>query len=106
MLKVGNTGNVGTAEMQDLILSSNGPTPGAILMECNIQEKDKGNAASWDVHIRLGGAVRTELMPVECPPNTRGTNSPNLQVALSGKLPRISRTSGHRLRITRWMAQI
>lgn len=99
MLKVGNTGNVGTAEMQDLILSSKGPTPGAILMEWNIQAKDKDNAALWDVHICLGGVVRSELMPVECPPNTKGTNSPNCQVALSGKRPRISRTSGHGLPI-------
>lgn len=106
MLKVGNTGNVGTVEMQDLLLSSKGPKPGAILMEWNIQAKDKRNAELWDVHIRLGGAVGAELTPVECPPNTRGTNSPNCQVAQSGKRPRISRTSDHGLRITRWMAQI
>ncbi|KAI0532057.1 pectin lyase fold/virulence factor [Xylaria digitata] len=81
MLKVGNDGDVGTVEMQDLILTSKGPTPGVVMMEWNVQAKSPGAAALWDVHVRLGGATGTQLTPAECPANRSGTNSPNCQVA-------------------------
>lgn len=81
MLKVGSKGDIGAVEMQDLILTSKGPTPGVILMEWNIQAKNAGDAALWDVHVRLGGAVGTGLTPAECPASTTGTNSQNCHVA-------------------------
>ncbi|GAW24601.1 hypothetical protein ANO14919_141920 [Xylariales sp. No.14919] len=81
MLKVGNDGDVGTVEMQDLILTSKGPTPGVVLMEWNVLAKSAGAAALWDVHVRLGGATGTQLTPAECPANRAGTNPPQCQVA-------------------------
>ncbi|KAJ3556896.1 hypothetical protein NPX13_g10039 [Xylaria arbuscula] len=81
MLKVGNSGDVGTVELQDLILTSKGPTPGVILMEWNVLAKSAGAAALWDVHVRLGGATGTELTPAECPAITSGTNPARCQVA-------------------------
>ncbi|KAJ2989746.1 hypothetical protein NUW58_g3314 [Xylaria curta] len=81
MLKIGNDGDVGTVEMQDLILTSKGPTPGVVLMEWNVQAKSPGAAALWDVHVRLGGATGTELTPKECPAIRSGTNPPKCQVA-------------------------
>ncbi|KAK4031703.1 putative LysM domain-containing protein [Parachaetomium inaequale] len=81
MFKVGNDGDIGTVEMQDLILTSKGPTPGVVLMEWNVQAKSPGAAALWDVHVRLGGATGTELTPAECPPITTGTNPSKCQVA-------------------------
>ncbi|GAP93420.1 hypothetical protein SAMD00023353_10300200 [Rosellinia necatrix] len=81
MLKVGKDGDVGTVEMQDLILTSKGPTPGVVLMEWNVQAKSAGAAALWDVHVRLGGATGTQLTPAECPPIRSGSNPPECQVA-------------------------
>ncbi|KAI0912764.1 pectate lyase superfamily protein-domain-containing protein [Ustulina deusta] len=81
MFKVGNDGDVGTVEMQDLILTSKGPTPGVVLMEWNVLAKSAGAAALWDVHVRLGGATGTELTPVECPATRSGTNPSKCQVA-------------------------
>ncbi|KAI0457369.1 pectate lyase superfamily protein-domain-containing protein [Xylaria acuta] len=81
MLKVGNDGDVGTVEMQDLILTSKGPTPGVVLMEWNVQASSPGAAALWDVHARLGGATGTELTPAECPAIKSGTNPASCQVA-------------------------
>ncbi|KAI0198590.1 pectate lyase superfamily protein-domain-containing protein [Astrocystis sublimbata] len=81
MLKVGNAGDVGTVEMQDLILTSKGPTPGVVLMEWNVAAASAGAAALWDVHVRLGGATGTELTPAECPAITSGTNPARCQVA-------------------------
>ncbi|KAI8950578.1 pectate lyase superfamily protein-domain-containing protein [Xylaria longipes] len=81
MLKVGSDGDVGTVEMQDLILTSKGPTPGVVLMEWNVQAKSAGAAALWDVHVRLGGATGTGLTPAECPAIKTGTNPAQCQVA-------------------------
>lgn len=47
MLKVGNAKDVGTVEMQDLILTTKGATAGAILLEWNVREKSQGSAALW-----------------------------------------------------------
>lgn len=47
MLKVGNAKDIGTVEMQDLILTTKGGTAGAILMEWNVQAKTQGSAALW-----------------------------------------------------------
>jgi hypothetical protein len=81
MLKVGNEGDIGTVEMQDLLLTSKGPTPGVVLMEWNVQARSAGAAALWDVHVRLGGATGTELTPTECPAIKTGTNPDRCQVA-------------------------
>ncbi|RFU75893.1 pectin lyase fold virulence factor [Trichoderma arundinaceum] len=67
MLKVGNDGDVGTVEMQDLLFTNRGPTAGLILVEWNIRASGPGLAALWDCHARIGGATGTELTPAECP---------------------------------------
>lgn len=54
MLRVGNVGDVGTMEMQDLIFTTQGPTAGAILVEWNIQAKSPGSAGLWG---ELSGAT-------------------------------------------------
>lgn len=48
MIQVGyNSGEVGDVEMQDLLFTTKGPTPGAILVQWNLSEKNKGGAALW-----------------------------------------------------------
>jgi hypothetical protein len=47
MFKVGNTDDVGVVEMQDIIFTTKGPTPGAVLVEWNIQATSQGSAALW-----------------------------------------------------------
>ncbi|KAG6001336.1 hypothetical protein E4U21_004434 [Claviceps maximensis] len=74
MLKVGNDGDVGPIEMQDLIFTNRGPTAGLIMVEWNVRADRPGSAALWDCHARVGGATGTELTPKECPPSTSGTN--------------------------------
>lgn len=72
MIKVGNEGDVGGIEMQDLIFTNRGPTAGLILVEWNIRAANPGSAALWDCHVRIGGATGTELTPSECPALTSG----------------------------------
>ncbi|KAL3454952.1 PLC-like phosphodiesterase [Aspergillus heterothallicus] len=74
MLKIGEEGDEGTVEMQDLILTTKGGTAGVALMQWNVKAANPGDAALWDVHARIGGATGTELTPDECPALTDGTN--------------------------------
>ncbi|KAK3682883.1 pectate lyase superfamily protein-domain-containing protein [Podospora appendiculata] len=82
MLRVGDPGTRGNVEMQDLLFTTKGPTPGAILVEWNIMADGLGTAALWDCHARIGGAKGTGLTPTECPPVTSGTNQGCLGASL------------------------
>ncbi|KAI0097347.1 glycoside hydrolase family 55 protein [Nemania sp. FL0031] len=72
MLRVGNPGDIGDVEMQDLIFTTVGPTAGAVLVEWNIKAASPGSAGLWDCHVRIGGATGTKLTPAECPAVTSG----------------------------------
>jgi hypothetical protein len=47
MFQVGNVGDVGSVEMQDLMFTTKGATAGAVLVEWNIQADAQGSAALW-----------------------------------------------------------
>lgn len=47
MIRVGEEGNVGDVEMQDLLFTSRGPTPGLIMVEWNIKADSPGAAGLW-----------------------------------------------------------
>jgi len=104
MLRVGNPGDVGSVEMQDLILTTKGGTAGVVLLEWNVRALGQGSAALWgkslqeltprrtspfecsltwlkDVHARIGGAIGTDLTHTECPPLESGTNPAKCQAA-------------------------
>ncbi|KAH8898657.1 pectin lyase-like protein [Thozetella sp. PMI_491] len=80
MLRMGQPGDVGRLEIQDLVFTSKGPTPGAVFVEWNIQgyKGQPGSAGMWDCHVRVGGAIGTGLTSKECPPSSSGIN-PNCQ---------------------------
>lgn len=66
VLRLGNPGETGSAELSEFILNTSGPTPGAILLEINLKESEKGSVGLWDVHFRLGGARGTLLEDEQC----------------------------------------
>lgn len=47
MFQIGNIGDVGTVEMQDLILTTKGGTAGVVLMQWNVKAASPGSAALW-----------------------------------------------------------
>ena len=47
MVQVGNVGDVGSVEIQDMLFTTKGGTAGAVLMEWNIQASSPGSAAMW-----------------------------------------------------------
>ncbi|KAF4548363.1 Glucan 1,3-beta-glucosidase-like protein 1 [Elsinoe fawcettii] len=67
MLRVGQPGQSGNVELQDLIFTSKGATPGLIMIEWNVQAAKPGSAGMWDCHTRSGGAVGTQLESTDCP---------------------------------------
>ncbi|KAF8184871.1 exo-beta-1,3-glucanase [Mycena galopus ATCC 62051] len=71
VVQVGAAGSTGTMEITDIIFSTVGPTPGAIVVEWNIAQTTAGGAGMWDSHIRLGGAAGTDL-ETNCPSDGSG----------------------------------
>ncbi|EPS40839.1 hypothetical protein H072_5254 [Dactylellina haptotyla CBS 200.50] len=76
MVQVGQKGDTGNVEMQDLMFTVRGATAGAILLEWNIKESSQGSAGLWDCHFRVGGAVGSNLQAANCPKLT-GAINPN-----------------------------
>jgi glucan 1,3-beta-glucosidase len=66
MVRAGTPASSGTLEITDLIFSTRGPAPGAIVMEWNVHGGEQGAAGMWDSHIRLGGATGTNLNGADC----------------------------------------
>jgi len=68
VVRVGEPGSRGVVEITDMIFSTVGPAPGAIVVEWNVKETTQGSAGTWDTHIRLGGAAGTNLEIEQCLP--------------------------------------
>ncbi|KAG2185732.1 hypothetical protein INT43_002167 [Umbelopsis isabellina] len=92
VFKVGNAGDSGTAEISDLIFSTQGPQPGAVLVEWNIRDPAgaPGSAGMWDVHFRVGGAVGTNLESSQC---SKGSTTANSKCYGAGLLLHITSSS-------------
>jgi len=65
-VQVGASGSSGVLEISDIIFSTQGPAPGAVVVEWNVQESSQGSAGIWDSYIRLGGAAGTKLQEPAC----------------------------------------
>jgi glucan 1,3-beta-glucosidase len=70
------SGDKGSFEMSDAIISTQGPAPGGILMEWNIAA-ESGKAGLWDVHFRVGGFAGTNLQSSNCKKNPDAKHEPN-----------------------------
>lgn len=75
--QVGQKGDVGNIEIQDLIFETLGPQPGAILMEWNVAGQTKGSAGLFDVHFRVGGTAGTQLQSDKCSMTPQVTTKPD-----------------------------
>lgn len=68
MVRVGNSNDIGTVEISDMLFTSIGALPGLIMVEWNVPAKDQGSVGMWDAHFRVGGVIGTELQVAQCPP--------------------------------------
>ena len=77
LFQVGKSGETGSVEISDLVFSTKGASPGAILVEWNLAEpKDRqGSSGMWDTHFRLGGFAGTDLQSDTCAKNPNITTT-------------------------------
>lgn len=77
VIKVGSSGEQGSVEITDMVFSTQGQTPGAILMEWNLRDPDgqQGVSAMWDSHFRIGGSKGTNLDMTNCQKFTAKTTN-------------------------------
>lgn len=65
VIQVGKSGESGSMEWSDMIVSTQGSTPGAVLVEWNLAA-DAGSGM-WDVHTRIGGFTGSQQQVAQCP---------------------------------------
>ncbi|KAI0803398.1 exo-1,3-beta-D-glucanase [Xylaria sp. FL0064] len=102
MIKVGEYGDKGLIEIQDVMFTTQGPTARLILMEWNVAKSEQGSAAMWDSHFRVGGAKGSGLQAADCPKLT-GKVNPNC-IAGSMMLHMTESSSGYLENIWAWAA--
>ncbi|KAJ3557789.1 hypothetical protein NM688_g1277 [Phlebia brevispora] len=73
MVQAGAPGSSGILEITDILFTTQGPAPGAILVEWNVNSPTQGGAGMWDTHFRLGGAAGTNLQS-NCPQGSDSTS--------------------------------
>ncbi|KAI3277480.1 CAZyme family GH55 [Penicillium roqueforti] len=92
VFQVGQKGDTGSVEMSDLIITTKGAAPGAILMEWNVAGSSQGSVGMWDVHFRIGGAAGTELQSDTCPKTPKQKTTPNKECMAAFMLLHITKT--------------
>lgn len=65
VVQVGKSGDEGDVEWTDMIVSTQGSAPGAVLIEYNLAASS--GSGLWDVHARIGGFTGTDLQVAQCP---------------------------------------
>ncbi|KAJ8071726.1 hypothetical protein OCU04_002042 [Sclerotinia nivalis] len=72
IVQIGSTaGETGVVEWSDMIVSTQGATSGATLIEWNLASPSTTPSGIWDVHTRIGGFDGSNLQVAQCP--TTGT---------------------------------
>ncbi|KAH9907978.1 glycoside hydrolase family 55 protein [Xylariomycetidae sp. FL2044] len=60
MVKVGNTGDVGVAQFNDMLFTVEDILPGCTLLEVNMAGEEPGDVGFWNTHFRVGGAADSQ----------------------------------------------
>lgn len=69
VVQVGLPGQHGVVEWSNMVVSTQGATSGAIVIEYNLASQPSSPSGLWDVHIRVGGFKGSNLQLAECPTN-------------------------------------
>ncbi|KAJ5128084.1 exo-beta-1-3-glucanase [Penicillium atrosanguineum] len=65
VVRVGTAGQAGQVEWSDMIVSTQGAQPGAVLIEWNLAASGTPSGM-WDVHARIGGFTGSDLQVAQC----------------------------------------
>jgi glucan 1,3-beta-glucosidase len=78
VVAVGFPGFHGLVEWSDMIVSTQGATAGAILIQWNMKSlRGRSPSGMWDVHTRIGGFKGSELQLANCPSTPSETSVVN-----------------------------
>jgi glucan 1,3-beta-glucosidase len=77
VVTVGTAGQSGIVEWSDMIVSTQGATAGAILIEWNLASAASSPSGMWDVHTRIGGFAGSKLQLTNCPTTPSESNVVN-----------------------------
>lgn len=87
VVRVGRSGGEqGTVEWSNMIVSTKGAAPGAILIEWNLDATGLAPAGMWDVHTRIGGFTGSNLQLAQCPTGSFDSRKGNVTMT-SSNLP-------------------
>ena len=103
---MGTAGDSGVAQLVDLLITTQGPLPGAKLVEWNMADPEgaPGSAGMWEVHFRIGGAIGTQINPTNCPRGD-GSNATAAECAGSWALLHItSKATAYLENVWGWVA--
>jgi glucan 1,3-beta-glucosidase len=73
VVQVGIAGQTGVVEWSDMIVSTQGATAGAILIQWNLASPAGSPSGLWDVHTRIGGFTGSSLSLSNCPKTPTST---------------------------------
>jgi hypothetical protein len=93
VIQVGNIGDVGDVEIQDLLFTIRGPAPGAIILLWNIHEASQGSAAMWgnyEIHSNSLFCTATNMLF-----HSRHTYSSGRSVRVQSPTCQLSQTFRH-----------
>ncbi|KKP01538.1 exo-beta-1,3-glucanase [Trichoderma harzianum] len=69
VVQVGLPGQFGQIEWSNMVVSTQGSTSGAIVIEYNLASTASNPSGMWDVHVRVGGFQGSNLQLANCPQN-------------------------------------
>jgi glucan 1,3-beta-glucosidase len=115
VVQIGKPGETGVVEISDLIVSTQGPTAGAVLIEYNLNSPSGMSSCSsgghpsalWDVHARIGGFAGSELLVSQClktptPVDPNGSGVKPSCIAAHTSM-HITKTAGNLLMENNWL---
>ena len=94
VVRVGVPGQKGAVEWSDMIVSTQGPQAGAILIEWNLASTE-APSGMWDVHTRVGGFAGSELQVAECPTTPTASVSPDRQCIAAYMLMHVTKSAAN-----------
>ncbi|KAE8381463.1 pectin lyase fold/virulence factor [Aspergillus bertholletiae] len=101
VVQVGEPGESGVVEIQDMMFTVSGATAGAVLLHWNVHEITQGSAGLWDSHFRVGGAQGSELQADKCP---KGGGINMHCIAASALIHITSKASAYLENVWAWVA--
>lgn len=90
VIRVGaSSGQTGVVELSDFVVSTQGATAGAVLIQWNLASSASSPSGMWDVHTRIGGFKGSNLQTTQCAVTAAQPNPNCIAAAYSMRISNI-----------------